>query len=307
MNETAARRIDPEELAAYIDGRLNGARKQQVEAHLAENPEDYELFVDSARFLDEEAGLVLAEPDVQRAAWARFALPVAALVLLSLAAFWFLNRASSVPTALQLATALPDGAPQALYGDDWDRNIWSVFRGPGSSNAFRLGVRAVDLEVAWRAQDRASLKEFAGQISGALEASDVFGLEDDYKNLATAFGNEGLPLAELEDKLRANQDMLYETFEGSIADDQYFRVGLWAETARLAVQAEDEAVLRGRVLRGLSKTITVDDTWPDRARQAYDRATSRIASGDRLDAEAYAALNEDLERLISVLGRTRAF
>ncbi len=54
MSHEDAPALDPEELAAYIDGRLSGERKAQVEAALTNSEDDYEVFLESVRTLEAE-------------------------------------------------------------------------------------------------------------------------------------------------------------------------------------------------------------------------------------------------------------
>ncbi len=74
-------RIDPETLAAYLDGRLSATERAAVEAKLASDDDSYELLVEVMRTQD-----ALPEPQVQsgrRWWWAAGAVAAAAAVVLA--------------------------------------------------------------------------------------------------------------------------------------------------------------------------------------------------------------------------------
>lgn len=191
--------LEPEEVAAFLDGGLGGAERTALEAHLADCADCRELLEESAHALAALDPLAASPAPVVAAAArppgtalparrrrprplaVRLALPLAAVLLLALLAPWLVGPLRTPPPRVGLlAEQLPPA--RELTADLWQRG---VYRGPGAG-AGRLdrrstlaGVLLLDARVALAAGDReraitvtsrlAALAEEIGQLESAAE------------------------------------------------------------------------------------------------------------------------------------------
>ena len=107
--------LPPEDIAAYLDGRLTGSDLQRVEAALARNPEARAELVDASR-------LVSSLPPAQRRArkqwvWASgSAAAAAAAVLLAVAVPSLTRGPATTPVKTERRATLPTGAALRTIG-----------------------------------------------------------------------------------------------------------------------------------------------------------------------------------------------
>lgn len=192
---------DLEELAAYIDGRLEDERRKAVEARLLQDEDYYEIFTESVRSQEEEeaanqatAAQTTADQETDdlahiasfprhRRRILQIALPLAAALLISLASL--LVRSS--PPALDVHAA-------AVEGTDWDDPGWYRNRSGSPTNqymdknreqlAFRLGVRLVDFHTALSAARRNRAILHAHDLAALIDALGAPLLSYQYSELA---------------------------------------------------------------------------------------------------------------------------
>lgn len=273
MNE---RPVDPERIAALLDGRLDPAERAGVLERLAGSEEALGAFADAAavaRELEAEdaaSGVVPLRPRSVRPAWPRpwlaAAAAVAALVLLPLGVW--LSRPAGVASPAAVVAMLE--APAADLPEEWDVRPWPARRGAvDGAGAARLGVFLVDLEVAARSRDSA-VAVLAGRVALLLDAVPGGGTTADvYRGIAA---RAGAPFAELEPALREGADGV-----ASLVDREMLAVGAWAEGALLAALREDAAFFRARG-----------------SRRMMDVAERRLA-GDAAALDALARLRAALD------------
>lgn len=241
-----------EDLAAYLDGRLENAERQAVEKRLAEDEAFYETFVESVRFREEE-GITsvniqpaMASPLVVASAVPRRSrrwIPslIAAVLVLVAVGVWPFSETSpgSLPASFDSLVAIEHS--------DWDYRSWSVDRSPGLPAhlsdvevAFRLGTALVDLDVSLRAERR---DDASIQASRLTEASERFGLLPSltFRNLQSEIGGE----LTFEDGFDRARDGRREMLRGLEAEGerQALVIGEWCERARLAALTKDAKTL----------------------------------------------------------------
>lgn len=286
--------IDLERIAALLEGRIGGDERAELLRELAASPEAAELFAEAAAIHAEVAtsghsdaptgGHTLAMPRRRKPKfrWAVASLPLAAAI----AAIIVLPRIgqSGVPLTLRgdaewLAAAA--GELTDALGPAWADPLWTVTRGPADAptiQAFRVGVRLVDLEVARRAQQEDIVRQLAASVREMLEAAPEGAVAAvQFDRIAQS---EGVEAQALEDAFDATVAVL--------ASDAEFDLGLWAEQARLAAAAGDSVFFRtGRTPHEeLSRLVDVTaNRVPASATQALNEIEAIIASGragDRL-------------------------
>jgi len=155
---------DLEQIAALLDGRLEGAARQQALDRLDQNEQAYQIYVESARFLDWQQEQEPAAPtgevlfSAPRSRW-RWLAAVAALALLSMA-FWlaklsapqtseeFLAVANLAQQDERLAHQIFSGLEGGLVAsDDWPPWLRPVLEPLASWRAASLDDLAAAMEV----------------------------------------------------------------------------------------------------------------------------------------------------------------
>lgn len=295
--------VDPERLAALLEGRLEGAQRDELLARLAEDEEDLALFAEAAaiqRELEAEDGRVhdagesdadaedtedahppATEPGViplRRPArparvldrrWLAAAAMVAGLALIPFA--WRATQGGAARGPSEYVAML--GNPSEGLPPKWlDDTLWPVTRGGGvtleeQTLAVRTGARMVGLEVAARAGDAESTLLLAGNVASDLETTTAGIGTIAAKGLEPLIdrAGAGAPAPEL---VTALQDA-----QGSVADAvdaDWYALGAWTEAARLAAARRDTEFFRDR-----------------RTRRTLERADELVGN----DEEARAALS----------------
>jgi hypothetical protein len=253
--------LDPETIAAFLDGRLSAAERDRVLNELARSPEHYETMVEAAAIQRERAGgkdtthepfvsVAAAAPEREAPArrW-RLRRPVQAAVLAMAALLagllvlpTVITRKRSSDDVLSLvrgaewfSVARRQGAAQSL-GPNWSRINWPASRSaqPTASatrSGFRAGLDLVNLKFAIETRDSVSvaataadLSQVLGNVPGAGPAAAQ--LEQLRREPASA-QNE----AAASEFARTMRDL----FAGSA----WFALGAWLGQARLAAAAGD--------------------------------------------------------------------
>ncbi len=268
--------VEPDELAAFLDGRLSDQDRAEVIKKLAESPESYELLIETVedlypethqehvaewerdeRLIDQALGKLgdaEGETDLDvipiwERAWrhtSRFAPRYAAAAAAAVVALVLIDIPSVGPTGWELAdrinaSSLPGG---------WEQPPWSVLRGTGSrmtdeQRSFRLGVRATDARIAFLASDRSSADSFLDEQITMLR--DVVLSEGSRARLtglrSTWFESELSDVTEQFDQIMESVSDL-----GPVASDR-LRAGQVVEAARLASISGTTAFFESRDLR----------------------------------------------------------
>lgn len=239
MKQDPDRRPDWEDLAAFIDGRLTGERRRQVEHRLAHDPDYFEVFSqtveadDIVEQRDRAAdGLRLGKPYL----W----LPAAAAALLALALSLRWPADSKDP-----ATHLEKLAARVIVETPgWDQLPWSVTLSASEpprhltnkQRAFRLGVRTIDLRLTLAAGDPGQAVLASQRLASLSDALGLPGPAIFIRDLAM----------DIDKAERTDLDADVQALEASLAEAlpvpvrQYFAAGRWLQVTRLAAIAGDE-------------------------------------------------------------------
>lgn len=311
--------IDPEELAAFADGRLRGEARDALVARLARDCEARELLADVIAVRDEveedlaaageDAAEPAAEPTAERTAeparkgrllrgpwtrraWAGVAAAAAAVIALVVAP----RLLVPAPDLQRLAgeVHLEEGELAAI-----ERPVWSATRGGapvgdfdgfGPRESFRWGVRAVDFQVALRSGDPDRLASAAHAADRLLEGTDFQG---QYPRIAFLDPHqarrEGAALAEA-------------AIESPAVDDFFFRYGMWTRAAWLAAVAGEVDFFRSRAGRSLRSLDPPEDDSDELAAEIRDlrRRVAAVAEGEEevpsLESALWAVLEERSRR-----------
>jgi hypothetical protein len=276
-------RVNPELLAAFLDGKLSGDERARVVATLADSEEDYEALLNAAaiaQHLDPAPQVVRRRARFVPTGRARYVLAVvgSAAVLL-LAVLPFVRRgAGNRPVDFLRATAASSprgpGSMASTFGSGWETPSWTAVRGPADvlssrARAFRLGARVAQLELSFELRDSAAVSSAAlplAQLAGELEAGTP--VSSMVLHLA---GTPGLTTV---DQRRA----LFESARAIAHDTAWFDVGVWAEGSRLSLRAERETrIARGHhIARQLERVVDELDRLPEGERAAMESTIARL-------------------------------
>ncbi len=247
--------VDPNRLAAFLDGTLSELERQEVMAVLASSPDAYEQFVETAAVLKDLAATQPAPSPLPRPRPVFSRMPRWAPVLLAatLAGIFFWARslrtraAPDTAALLALAPALGpasgSGSLRARLGNDWGAPGWSVNRGAGDNlnpdqRAFRLGARVADLEIAARIADPEAIR-IAGAELQSLARAEVAGSVIAERYTAIIAGSASAAPAAAAERARAAADL-----HSLLQNSPWFDLGI-SDRARKARPARG----RSRVLR----------------------------------------------------------
>jgi len=284
---------DDERLAAFLDGRMDAGRRQEMLAHFIANEHEREVLAvtaDLLREMEEEDAAAAgpaevrgtdviplpsppADPKPDREG--RRPLPVLRLlamaaVLAGIALFSgraLQNRAAGEP--VRLAARLEHGA-QGLPAGWTERRPWTSARGddpgrapsPGARRASsaRAGAMLVDLSVAVQARDAATTRVLAAQLAARFDPQ----------------GGRGGALREIADGAGESPERLLPLIRQATQgiekrlDRDALRLGAWTEAAGLAAARRDAAFFRDRSTRRVlarAGSLTQADPSADAALQ----------------------------------------
>jgi len=279
-----ASKIDPERLAALLDGRLDAAARAEVLSQLESSPEALEAYADAVAIRRElegdAAGATEAPPAVQLHKWRRLGpgtwFAIAAGLLVAIA--WPVFRVMETTRATSSSPLIVAGYETAgsRWPDAWDGTPWAETRGPSdqlspTARAVRIGARLTDYGVLVR----------AGDSTAAAVAFDVAALLDPIpagSAVASQFRDfaarqvTGVTAAELS---RAAGDA------EQLAGNQEARVGGWLEGARLAAAQRDEQFFDPARLRTAAAVLSAMANRHPAARPSLDGLVRLLAASPR--------------------------
>jgi hypothetical protein len=235
--------IDPERIAALIDGKLSDAERAALMAELDASPEAFEVFADAVAALNDDddeskppavAQAATVFPIASRRPRSRWyagigAIAAALIVIVGLP----LLRGGASATNAQSLVALLDRPNEVVSLTA--AAPWTELRGgddgvAARARAIRIGARMVDLEVLLRSGDTAAAAGFARQIGAMLTgipAGSVAAAA--YRTIADS------PTATAEARQTAA------SVAEQVAGAETVRLGAWLEAARMAAAAQDSA------------------------------------------------------------------
>lgn len=240
-----------EDIAALLDGKLSEGERARVVAHLTDCESCYTVFTDAARFqLEEEdeesqkpeesagAAPVAEEPapapviPFHRRPAVRWALPLAALLVLGLATIPLYLRYSPMPEIV--SADLVD--PKSATAEPWSEGITRGDEKPGEAYdayEFLVGIHLVDLHLTLTRNDdpQMVLNVLAG-IHNHINSFMVVPEEARFYEQVREHILAGKPPANLAEEAARQEASLAEWMEE--VDSAYLAFGMWTEAGRLA-------------------------------------------------------------------------
>jgi len=315
-------RIDPETLAAFLDGTLPADERERVLQALAQGGAAYDDLIEAqALWAGDEIGTAAPPPPVappqdpplltprsttkpgptyEARRWRRggvltigsflAAASIAGVVLVK-GSF----GASRSPTSATLAnlTATANGQdPTSLFGAGWDQVNWSITRGPSDLpddrvRAFRLGVRFVDFAMAASSRNAESRRELGRMLSEIAAKAETgtaaTGVAARVDSLTdSAQSPSGADLTALSDDLRT-----------LVAQAAWYDAAVWSESARLAGRARRMAFFANdNVTRELRRIVS---------QMNADSPTADVIQSLRRVSEQHLTTDADLGAILPLL------
>lgn len=255
-----------EDIAAFLDGKLSEKERARVVAHLADCESCYAVFAGAARFqLEEEDEESLepkkpaaAAPVAEKAAPApvvpfhrrpsvRWALPLAALLVLGLATVPLYQQYNRMPTLLSTELADPvalKNVPTASFWKDDKRGNPNAVITDSSPFEFLLGVHQVDLLLTLARNDSAESLNMLARINGHMEQLIYVDTAAKFYLRAHRDIYRGRPPRELvEEAARIEADLTKEYQELELP---HLAFGKWTEAGRLSAMASSPEFFEDR-------------------------------------------------------------
>jgi len=301
-----------ESIAAFLDGKLKLAEREEVAQHIHDCAECYEVYAESVRFQGEERGeraqaRVLpfrarwrerlrpdkagepGRPAEGRPGFRQIAYPVAACLtaLLGFTAYRHFQDLGA-PTLDSLGAQLAGGGnlSKLAWAPDANRGV-----GEGSPDpavlSFQLGALLLDLRVAASEGNSKGIEKATGTLL-PLFALTNFPAPEDKSRLDGAKSELEKPTPPRQDRLRAVR-----TFEEILSRQaparEQFDLGLWTEAGKLAAQRGKAKYFQERQNQRFPATLS-DKTLD--ARKGVRSLLDKIS-----DAWNSAPSQADLDRL----------
>lgn len=305
---------DPERIAAFIDGGLTVAERQDFVLHLADCEACYEVFAEALALqeeleeeepaeeepIEEESGEAdegraspgrnsspWRTPGPQRPGASKFRfLPIAAgLTGALLGSYFFLaSRPGSPPDSGELVAEFQVSEGQEAF----ERLGWSsphnLTRGSGgipySSEAVYLGARLLDLRLALALEDRqeaASLLAQLGDWRGEIPLQSK-AYQEMFRDLAEAGS-----LAVIADRIGRQEVLLTKATRSDDPVALGLILGRWAEAGRQACRAGDLEFLESQAFARLSRQLLASDL-ENSSRERVEKISTRLDQSPKQSA-----------------------
>lgn len=275
-----APKIDPEKLAALLDGRMNEADRRELMSRMANSPEDLALIADvAAARRDSNPGVApISDAPSRRVGWRMGGRG------------WMAIAAGIVGITTVTVLARRDSSGTRALPKDLDFVMWDRSRGSGAASAssygarsWRVGARITDLELAITARDSVKTRAFAGEIRDLLADPRLIGAQAYFGRVADS------PRADPRDLtsyLREGRSALVTPLDTNV-----IRLGAWVERARVAAHQGDSAFFKTAASRQ-----SVSDLVALNAPYARELAAA-------INAANLSVVKDKLAELLQAVGR----
>jgi len=273
--------IDPERIAALIDGRLNADQRAALLAELDASPEAFEAYSDAVAALrdidgDRPASIGGGTPPSGQVSrpFRSYAPTIALAAVILIAVALPLARSARSPQLDEPRTlaALLQPTSNSVTPP------WSELRGSGDAlspraRGVRIGARIVDLELLARSRDTSATR-VALQVAALLDGIPAGSLAASaYRSLAVTGTGTGTPSPAALGGAAS--------FAEQVAGDAEVRAGAWIEAARVAAVQRNESFFQPSRTRDAERGISSLENLPASARAALAELSRLLAAPPR--------------------------
>ncbi len=312
----SAPQIEPELMAAFLDGTASPAEREAVFRTLAASKVAYAEFIEASAIRRElDTGESDAAPDptgsdqptdiATRRGRLRYLAPIALLAAASVVFVVFRNSRTddagviTIAQSTRIAGASGSGSLSQVLGARWDEPGWSVTRGAAptresSARAFRSGVRFAQLEVAVNASDSSAVTSAVAQLQTLL--NDVLGSAPlsarlDALGKTAAFGSA------------ADRTEIAQQLKLMLGDANWFDLGVWTGSAQLAAQSRQELFFAadGAAMSELTQ-LSTRSFEPAEIWGSVSGPVRSVVGGEWRASGGFEALRSSLTKILSAAG-----
>ena len=240
--------VDPETLAALLDGKLSSEERARVLARLAKSEREYEDLLETAAIVGElnanpsfesaatipPVALVrdsLVPPSTRRRSWLRPALVGPIIVAASLALVVVLRTKTDSGPDASLFAVIESAAGTERVPADWPRTRGTSDNIAPEALSFRLGAMFADLDLAIAGKDSASMRVISSDLAD-LAATIPSAASTVVRARALAAGGLSGPMTSADERRKLADNL--RTLNAKAA---WFDLGAWAQAARHAAHA----------------------------------------------------------------------
>jgi hypothetical protein len=306
--------VDPETLAALLDGTLSSEERARVLARIAKSEREYEALVETAALVGElnanptvaapvsPVALVrdpIAPPATRKRSWRRPTLVGPIVVAASLALVMVLRTKTASGPDAPLFAVIESAAGTERIPVDWPRTRGTSDNIPPEALSFRLGALFTDLDLAIAASDSASSRAISSELA-ALAATIPSAASTVLRIRAVADRGPAGTSADERRKLADNLRTLN-------ANAPWFDLGAWTQAARHAAHAGRAEFFRpdGSAIAELNRVLAEVERSPSgdaTVRGAVQRLRNAKPSGVRTSADV-GVMSAVLDSTITDAGR----
>jgi hypothetical protein len=246
-------RVDPELLAAFLDGTASAEEREAILRTLSRSKEAYAEFSEASAIhrdlenpkqsppilVDVPPAPASRAPHASRLRWLvpsmLLAAAIAGIAIVTQLRGTIPERTIRLAQATRLTRETGAGALTRQLGSSWDQPEWSASRGTDGATAvagraFRAGVRYADFEIASQANDSSGAIRAATALGGLLTSIDGGApLAESLRSLAASAGT-----VSAHDRATAAVQL-----RSVLGTGDWFDLGVWTETARVSVLARE--------------------------------------------------------------------
>ena len=293
--------IDPERLAALLDGRVDEKERAELLARLAASPEARATFADAAAIIDDVPASSSAPSPLKGIGRGRGRFPSATPWMALAAGVVIVAGTSIVYRATTTGPADPAAyakmlADQSRLPASFDTRPWGATRSVTQpvtehGRAYRLGARLTDLEVTVPSRDTqvANLAEDAASL--LVDVPVAGGAVRAFRDLASAASTPNSNLEQLLGSARIELASL------TNIDQERLRYGAWLEAARVAAVWRDTAFFGRRDTRQTLANLARAETDSPDMKALIEDVHREIDTGSADSAVLSRRLTQLLVRL----------
>jgi putative zinc finger protein len=299
-----------EEVAAFAEGRLRGADRERLIAHLAGCADCREVLAETIETAEELAaedrpGVIAPMPATRpaRSPWlVRGAAAAATVAIVGAVVVSQVNATRSPPSPDEWLAEMPAATNLAPHVWGGVRMRGAGVPGPMLQQSTELGALLVDVRVTSVAGDVEMGSDVLTRMAAIVEDAGFMGEEDvsTLQAIARESDNERRR-ALLAAKLPAIEERMRERFEPAVLD-----LGTFAEEAQIAARAGDRSFLESRAARRYLDWVL---SQPHGTLPSEDRNTERLQLPEQVTAALRTLQRKDAtpeqqgEAADAILGR----
>lgn len=282
-----------EEIAASVEGRLSPEERARVDAHLADCPDCYEIYLGAVEFEIEEAGAPVV-PFPERRRFLPQVAAIAATLALGVTGL-FLYRAYNTAPVLQ-----PEELTAALAAPS-SEGVWmgGVTRGDGEGEslsqvaAFRAGTFLVDIRHSLETGNEDAPDALSRMIDLLQEVHYGREAEEQYTQMQAALLDGKAP-----GEVLGQAEKVEGEIEQLFREDPPFSFGQWAEAGRLAALAQNPEVFQARKYRKFLRWQLRHAEELDSEVQGALQQIQTILERETLQANDFSSLETHFEAIL---------